>query len=407
MKVLHINTVFKKGGAGIISILIAENLKNKGAESSFIEHLDVLEFTKKYSPFPGYKKMSRYFGIERIKSFLERNGYINLFLPVENKYIGQKIDELKPDIIHLHNVHGGFFPIGLLRKLDKYPIIWTFHDMFNFTGHCAYSFDCDRWKSGCGECPYLDIYPSVNKDQTGFLWKYKKNVYDSINFSIVVPSMWLHKCVKDSMLKNKDIRLIYNGIDTDIFKKTEKREARQRLKLPSDKKIILFIAHGGKDNQFKGGNFFSRVVDRYKDHSEVYFVCVGGQTETGNESNVNNYGYVSNQKELALLYSASDIYFFPTRADNCPLSVLEAMACECPVVTFNVGGVPELVEHMESGYVADYGNEDDLTKGIEILLSNNQMNEMGLNVRKRIEEQFSLDKMCQSYLDLYKEVIKK
>lgn len=405
MKILHINTICEKGGAALLMVTIAKNLEeNYGLDSGYIIGGSSFENSDKMLSLD---KTKRYLlGQKKLKRILTEEGFQYVYMPSECYYSIKMAEKFKPDIIHLHNTHGDYFQINLIKKLAKIaPIIWTFHDMFNFTGHCAYSFDCEKWKSGCGECPYLDTYPSVNKDRTRFLWKYKNKIYEKSNFTIVTPSEWLYDCVKGSILKNKDIRLIYNGIDTDLFKKTEKREARKMLNLPLEKRIILFTAHGGKDNQFKGGKYFRRIIERYKDRSEVYFVCVGGQSETGNESNVNNYGYVSNQEELALLYSASDMYLFPTLADNCPLSVLESMSCECPVVTFNVGGVPELVEHMVSGYVAEYKNEDDLVNGVEMLLAEEVCNKMGLSARKRVKEHFAMEKMSKSYFDLYNEVL--
>jgi glycosyltransferase involved in cell wall biosynthesis len=407
MKILHINTICEKGGAALLMVTIAKNLEenyglNNGyiiGRSSFKNSDDMLSLdkTEKYL-----------FGQKKLKRILTEEGFQYVYMPSECYYSIKMAEKFKPDIIHLHNTHGDYFQINLIKKLAKTaPIVWTFHDMFPVTGHCAHSFDCEKWQTGCGKCQYLDTYPQLVKDRTKCLWKYKRRIYNSVDFKIVVPSEWLKSIVEKSFLKNKDTRLIYNGINTNIFRKTEKREARQRLKLPLDKKIILFTTHGGKDNQFKGGNFFSRVVDRYKDRSEVYFICVGGKDDAEDDKTVNNYGYVSSRDELSLLYSASDMYLFPTLADNCPLSVLEAMSCECPVVTFNVGGVPELVEHMVSGYVAEYKNEDDLVNGVEMLLAEEVCNKMGLSARKRVKEYFSMEKMSKSYFDLYNEVLKK
>lgn len=405
MKVLHINSTYGRGGAANLMVMLSDQLKRMYDVENYhlVAHNLLGNSEVKVVQDDQYR-----FGQRKLQRILIESGFLDVFLPAKKKSILKVIKDIQPDIIHLHNVHGYYFQLNLLKKLQTLaPVIWTFHDMFPITGHCAHSFNCNRWKNGCGECPYLETYPEIKKDRTNFLWKYKKKIYNSSDFSIVVPSIWLQDCVKKSMLKNKDVQLIYNGVDTNVFKKVEKISARKELNLPLDKKIILFTAHGGKDNEFKGGGYFNKIVDRYRDNSEVYFVCVGGKKETMSNNTVNNYSYVSNQKKLALLYSASDIYLFPTRADNCPLSVLEAMACECPVVTFKVGGVPELVEHMKSGYIAEDGNEDDLIQGIETLLDEETAREMGLNAGKRVDDHFSLSKMSQSYLDLYKEVLKK
>ena len=182
------------------------------------------------------------------------NGCWLLKLAPKTHKIIKYAKEISPDIIHLHNIHGGYFQTNLLPKLAKIaPIVWTFHDMFPITGHCAYSFECEKWKTGCGNCERLDIYPSIKKDRTKFLWNYKNKVYNSAKFTIVTPSLWLKKCVGQSFLKNKDIRLIYNGIDLENFTKTDKYEARKELNLPQDKKIVLFsyIKNFGKNTLFE------------------------------------------------------------------------------------------------------------------------------------------------------------
>jgi glycosyltransferase involved in cell wall biosynthesis len=407
MNVLHINTLWGKGGASKLAKLTYDLIKkNFNIESSFIvgekfiENEEVFDVKKQLKEPVGYKKFKR---------ICNERGFLYYFLPVETKIIIKRTQELKPDIIHFHNNHGGMFQLNLIDKLSKLaPVLWTFHDMFPITGHCGYSFDCKKWENGCGDCPYLDTYPAIKRDRTKALLKYKKKIYDKSDFTIVTPSKWLYDCVKKSVLKNKDVRLIYNGIDPNIFEKTDKFTAREKLSLPKDKKIILFSADGATSNPFKGGGYVVNLYEKLKNREDILFLNVGNNNEKQNQINWKNYRYVTDENEMALLYSSADVYLFPTLADNCPLTLIESMSCGLPVVTFDVGGVPEIVEHEKTGYIAKYKDPDDLLKGVLMLLDDENMREeFGKSGEKRAREMFDAKIMAERYYELYCELLNK
>jgi glycosyltransferase involved in cell wall biosynthesis len=407
MKVVHINTSFGRGGAANLMSILSKNL----ASESGVENYHIVSYsTYKEEDFEIHivEDKKCFWGQRKLQRILVENGFMDVLLPSQKYEMLKKISEIQPDIIHIHNTHGGYFEISLLKKLSKLaPVVWTFHDMFNLTGHCAYSFDCERWKTGCGGCPNIDISPAIRKDKTKSLLWYKRRVCRSSQFTIVTPSKWLYDCVKRSILKDKDVRLIYNGIETNTFKKTDKREAREKLSLPKDKKIILFSANGGIKNPFKGGEFVLDIYEKLKIRDDILFLNIGGE-EKGVSDNWINYGYVRSEEEMALMYSAADIYLFPTLADNCPLTVIESMSCGLPVVTFDVGGVPEIVEHEKTGYIAKYKNSDDLLKGVEMLLDDEKMREeFGKAGEKRAREMFDAKIMAEKYYKLYLELLNK
>lgn len=407
LKILHINTTVGKGGAAnLMTALVSKNKNTQNVEASFIVAFslensfgNVFSLKDSVGYLAGYKKLTR---------ILSERFFQYRFLPMESKAIISEIERVKSEIIHLHNIHGGYFEISLLNKLSQFaPIIWTFHDMFNFTGHCAYSFDCERWETGCGDCPYLDTYPAIKKDRTKANLKYKKKIYDSSDFTIVAPSKWLYDCIKRSVLKDKDIRLIYNGIDTKIFKKTDKEKAREKLSLPQDKKIILFSADGGVANPFKGGKFVLDIYEKLRERKDILFLNIGGE-KTEISENWINYGYIKSEDEMALMYCASDIYLFPTLAEVFGLVIAEAMSCGLPVVTFDVGGVPEIVEHKKSGYVAQYKDSDDLLSGVNMLIDDeNLRRNFGEAGEQRAREMFDAKIMAQKYYELYCEILNK
>ena len=337
--------------------------------------------------------------------FLNLLGFQYCFIPLSSNKILKKAKEYAPDIIHLNNIHGGYFQTNLLPKLSKIaPIVWTFHDMFPITGHCAHSFECEKWKTGCGNCERLDIYPAIKKDRTKFLWNYKKKNFKSANFTIVTPSLWLKKCVEESFLKNKDVRLIYNGIDLENFQKADKAEARKKLGLPDNKKIVLFSANGGVKNPFKGGEFVFQALKKLKNRNDILFLNIGGEGKQKSE-NWLDFGYVKEPKTMAQLYSASDIYLFPTLADNCPLTAIESLACGLPVVTFETGGVPEIVENNKTGFVVEYKNGEMLTNALSRLLDDDDLRQKMSENAVLASKKFSSERMADEYFDLYKELL--
>ena len=404
MKTLHINSYYGKGGAALLMKILAKNLEqNRNIDQFFI----VKEFfDEKTEKIFQTKDISNVFGYKKFFRIMSEQGFLYRFLPLETHFILKKTREIAPDIIHIHNLHGGYFQTNLLPKLAKIaPIIWTFHDMFPITGHCAYSFECEKWKTGCGNCEKLDIYPSIKKDRTKLLWKYKNNIFNSANFTIVTPSLWLKKCVEQSFLKNKDIRLIYNGINLENFTKTDRFEARKTLKLPEDKKIVLFSANGGVKNPFKGGKFVFQAFEKLKNRNDILFLNIGGNSNIESE-NWLDFGYVSNPEIMAKLYSAADVYLFPTLAETFGMTVVEAMSCGLPVITFETGGVPEIVENNKSGFVVEYKNGEMLTSALEKLLEDNDLREKMAENAIEASKKFSSERMALEYMQLYEELLK-
>jgi len=404
LKILHINALYDQGGAALMMQTLAKNIEqNKDVDQFFIvkesseAKANYVFQTRTLPAFFGYMKFSR---------IMSEQGFLYRFLPLEMRFILKKTREIAPDIIHLHNIHGGYFQTNLLPKLSKIaPVVWTFHDMFPITGHCAHSFECEKWKTGCENCERLDIYPSIKKDRTKFLWNYKNKIFNSADVTIVTPSLWLKKCVEESFLKNKDIRLIYNGIDLENFKKTDKSKTRKELKLPENRKIVLFSADGGVKNPFKGGEFVFKAFEKLKNRNDILFLNIGGNDGQRSE-NWQDYGYVNDPKTMAKLYSAADVYLFPTLAETFGMTIVEAMSCGLPVVTFETGGVPEIVENEESGFVVEYKNGEKLVEALEKLLNDNELREKMAENAISASKKFSSERMAIEYLRLYEELLK-
>jgi glycosyltransferase involved in cell wall biosynthesis len=396
MKILQIGTIDNSGGAASVSWSIKKELEKQGFKMTmFVRDKNSTDKDVRVIP----QKIHKYI------HYLLSN---DLDLSYTDWILETK--EFKnADIIHLHNLHGWFFNLKTLEKISKLkPIIWTLHDMWAITPHCAYSFE-EKSSNGFYNCPSLKSYPRITWHNEKYLtWK-KKQIYKNSKINLVVPSIWLKNKVKNSILNDKKIDLIYNGIDENIFNKHKKNTIRQELKIPTNKKVILFLSDGGKNNLIKGWEFAEIVMKSFETNKNVIFICLGGN-ESGRDIKYNNLLYVSriNEKETLSKYmSASDILLFPSLADNCPLIILEAMACELPIVTFDTGGIPELVQHLENGYISKYEDTEDLIRGVNYILNLDEQKiiQMGKKSREKILEKFTLKKMVDQYENLYKKII--
>lgn len=397
MNILQIGTSDISGGAASISWSIKKGMEKRG-------HQVKVFVADKDSDDPGVLIIPR-----RFHRFI----YVLLSNDINYSKTDWIIDtpEFKSaDLIHIHNIHGRYFNLETLEKMSKLkPVIWTLHDMWAITPHCAYSYSNELGKNGFFKCRSLKSYPRILWDNEKYLVKKKMSIYNRSKFSIVTPSLWLKDMVSISVLKNKDTNLIYNGINENIFTLKNQIEVRRKLGLEIDKKIFLFLSDGGKNNEFKGWDFIVEVLKNYANRSDVLFLCIGGN-ENGLDDNFKNLLYIPKIKDKHLLseyFSAADIFLYPTLAETFGLVITEAMACGTPVVTFKTGGVPEIVDHLKNGYVAGYRDAGDLINGIEYILNldGEARQKMKIDCRDKVVNNFSEDYMIEQYENLYKTIL--
>lgn len=326
-----------------------------------------------------------------------------------------KIKKSKPfldaDIVNIHGWHTNFFNYLALPGLAaRKPVIGTMHDMWNITGHCATSFDCERWKTGCGKCPYPDVFPPIGRDATALEWKLKNWVYRRSDITFVAPSAWLLNLARESMIKEYDVRQIPNGVDHQVYQPLDKPLCRQQLGLPQDKYVIMFVSVA-LNSWAKGGDLMVRALEalpqRIKEHSILLLMGERGE-EFAQACGIPALalGYVHDDHKKAVIYSAADVLVQPSRAESQSLVILEAMACGTPVVAFNTGGMPEIVSAGPGGLIADAENVDQLSQGIIRLLEDRTLNEtLRQSARRSVVENYSLDLHCQRYIALYRQKI--
>ncbi len=315
------------------------------------------------------------------------------------------------DIIHLHNLHGRYFDLNILPGLAK-PVMLTMHDEWLYTGHCASALDCEKWKSGCGSCPYLFTYPEIKRDQTNTNWLYKKNILAKKDYFIAAPSKWLYDRAKMSLLEPQEIRVIHNGIDLDIFSRGDKLKERRELNLDPAMFVILYIANKGTKNLFRDYvTVFEAIKLAAPEQVVKNFVllAIGGEDySTGVEQDVPiiHIPYIKDEYLLASYYRAADALLYATQADNYPTIILEAMACGLAVIATDVGGICEQVQDGQSGFLVPKGNARVMAEKILALLESRDLsNRMGFFAAEYAKTHFSVELMAKKYLDWYHEII--
>lgn len=309
------------------------------------------------------------------------------------------------DVLQLYNLHGEYFGLAALPTLARQrPVVWRLSDMWALTGHCAYSLECERWRTGCGRCPHLRDYPALRRDTTAWHWRLKRRVYARSRLTIVAPSRWLEGVAAASpLLAGQRIVRIPNGIDTDVFRPQNRHAARERLGLPTDRPLALFI-HAAPRGQRKGAALLAAIAGRLARHG-AELVLMGERTELLAQTlpcRSHHLGYLRQDAQLAEAYAAADMLVHPTLADNLPNCLLESLACSVPAVTFDVGGCGELVRHLDTGLLAPAGDVGAFADGIEQLLLDGALRErLGRQGRQLVEQEHTLIRQAERFARLY------
>lgn len=323
-----------------------------------------------------------------------------------------KITQLNPDIINLHWIGEAFLQVETIAKF-KQPLVWTLHDMWTFTGGCNYSGECDRYTGNCGTCPQLGSYQDW--DLSRWVWQRKAKAWRNLNLTIVALSSWLANCTRDSSLF-KDLRIeqIPNGIDTKLYRPINQQVARKLLNLPQDKPLVLFGALNATSNPRKG---FHRLQAALQDLSQSGWqdkldLVIFGASKADNPMDwdfpTHYLGTLNDDLMLALTYSAADVFVLPSTQDNLPNTVMEAIACGTPCVAFNLGGLPDMIEHEKNGYLAQPDQVEDLAQGIVWVLENQERHEkLSHRAREKAEQEFTMELQANRYLSLFTELLEK
>jgi len=330
-----------------------------------------------------------------------------------------------PDIVHGHNLHGGFFDLRELAPLSaRVPVVLTLHDMWLLTGHCAHSLDCERWREGCGRCPDLRLEPAIRRDDTAGNWRRKAAIYAGSRVFVATPSRWLVDKLGASMLAPAlaGARVIPNGVATSLFRPGDRPAVRRALGLPEDDFIVL-VTTGSRGSMWKDDPTLRETIHRLAERPlprRLLFVAVGRESALTGTGAVPTraIAYQHDPAMMARYYQAADVYLHATRADTFPLAVLEAMACGTPVVATAVGGVGEQIrtatlDQIRSGSVGPAtgvlvppADSAAMADAVEALLADGPARtRIAANGVSEVAEKFTLDRQVDAYLDWYREII--
>ena len=418
MKILQINAAADSGGAGIAMLRLHRELRRQGLESSILARL-------RRSPQPNVLTIPEAVGrrqtlmnrvLNNIRMQLDAWFVLPQVYRSTESILGSQIFE-DADVIHLHNLHGWYLDYGLLPQIStRKPAIWTLHDMWALTGHCAYAYGCERWQSRCSDCPLLrgdgrrlvEPRPTLF-DRTSHQWQKKRDLYQRSKLHIVTPSVWLADQVRNSILGDAlSIQCIPNGVDLAAFSPREQASARRALGISDGAKVILFVAARVIQGR-KGLAHLYEALRSMQTSGNVILLTVGsaGPSQQLQRFEQVHLGHVVDESRLNLAYSAADVYVIPTLADNQPLTVVESLASGTPVVAFNIGGLPEMISHLQTGYLARYKDPTDLSAGILTILDNPDLRAaMRQRCRATAVEKYDLDLQATRYAQLYERAIR-
>jgi glycosyltransferase involved in cell wall biosynthesis len=325
--------------------------------------------------------------------------------------ITKKVAKLNSDIVHLFWINYGFLRIESLKNINL-PIVWTLHDMWPFTGGCHYDNECGRFRRSCGKCPIL--HSDRERDLSLRVWERKNKSWKELQIVVVATSRWMADMARaSSLFKDKRIEVIPNGLDTRQYKPINKETARDAYNLPHDKKLILFSAFSATSDKRKGHQFLIPALKKISEggwKSNAELVIIGASRPEKSPvpgMKIHYMGHLHDEISQVLLYSAADVLVAPSMQENLANTVMESLSCGTPVVAFNIGGMPDMIDHQINGYLVKPFEADDLAEGIVWVIGNKERHEtLSQRARQMVEERYSLEKIASRYLDLYQNILK-
>ncbi len=408
MKILQINSHYDQGGAARIVACIHRQLVADGQEShvAYGRGQKGAEGTYRFNTVPEVllsAACSRFFG---------KNGWYN---KMATRRLLRYMEQVKPDIVHLHALHGYYLNFPMLFHYingKEIPCVWTFHDCHAFTGNCGYFFDCEKWKTGCGRCPYPRNYPASQWfDCTEKMWRQKRELFTRGRKVIVTPSRWLTEQARQSYFGNYPCVTIHNGIDTkQVFYPRDRRACREKYGFEREEKLVLGIAVGYRD-QRKGAKYIIQLAKNLGSGARVILIGWNQENDAllkGSDGrkiteNIVTLPNTADADMLAEYYSLADVFVIPSLAENYATTTLESMACGTPAVGFDVGGIPEQLAGGR-GIAVQAGNQAQLDGAVRSVLAGEEKLLGREALAAVIREENSMERMTEAYEKVYREL---
>ena len=408
MKVLIVNTSERTGGAAVAAHRLMMALNNNGVKARMLvrdKDTDALTV----AALPRSWRLRWNFLWERFVIFCHLHFSRQHLFEIDIANTGSDITRIREfqeaDIIHLHWVNQGMLSLSGIRKIlqSGKPVIWTMHDLWPATAICHVSLSCRAFTSQCRHCRLLPGNGSAH-DLAASVWHRKRQVVAQENIYYVACSRWLaSEAKKSALLRGQKITSIPNPINTHIYKKCNKEEARQRLGLPLDRRLILFASQRAT-NTLKGISYLIEACGLLADIPHLGVIILGGHAEeVVHQLSLEAFplGYVNDEQRIVDVYNAADVFVLPSLSENLPNTIMEAMACGVPCVGFRVGGIPEEIDHQANGYVADYRSAEDLARGIRWILTEADYDTLSRQAIHKVAQNYSQQSVAMKYLDVY------
>jgi glycosyltransferase involved in cell wall biosynthesis len=411
MKILFLNRDSTEGGAARGATRLLEGLRLRGADARLYvqrrsgDNPFVIGPPAKLGKAMGFARRtleSFFFGLSSGKV---KGLFSPAFLPDR---LSTRISAFAPDVVHLHWV-ARMMRLETLRRF-KVPIVWTLHDSWPFTGGCFLPLDCTRYRESCGRCPVLGS--SREDDLSRWVWRRKHKAWQGLNMTVIAPSRWMGACAQaSSLFRGTRIEVIPNGLDVQRYKPSDRRMAREHFSLPQDKSLVLFGAKSATKDLNKGFHLLMQALHELPgSRRDTLELIIFGSPKPDQAPDMlfkaHYLGWQQDDAELSLLYSAADVFVFPSLQETLGYTAMEAMACGTPCVAFDQGGVPDLIDHEQNGYLARPFDPADLAQGIVWVLDNNERRrEMAARSRQKVVQEFALGKVAARHMALYRELL--
>jgi glycosyltransferase involved in cell wall biosynthesis len=418
MRVLIVNTSERIGGAAVASYRLMEALKSNGVKAKMlVQNKQTQQIT--VATIPQTWRIKFNFLWERFVIWANNHFSKKNLFAIDIANVGTDITSLQEfreaDIIHLAWINQGMLSLKDIRKIVESgkPIVWTMHDMWPCTGICHHARTCDNYESGCHHCPFLKGGGS-SRDLSYRIFEKKLELYRDANITFVTCSRWLEDIAKGSrLLEGHEILSIPNPISVSTFRHIDSRTARENLHLPTDKHLILFGSMKISDKR-KGIDYLIKacklLAEKHSDIVKEIEVMVFGNHAEELENilpfHVRSLGYVNEENKIANIYNAAEIYVTPSLEENLPNMIMESMACGTPCVGFNIGGIPEMIDHKINGYVAEYKDAEDFANGIYWSLFEADAKKLSDECVRKVALHYSENTVASKYINLYNKLTK-
>lgn len=409
MKVLLVSTTDTLGGAARGTYRLHEGLIRAGIDSHILAMYKVSADKRVHDVDALLPRMWNKFAAMVEEKIFALRSFSTFFCPwsmqILPRAIIKKIDEINPDIVHINGVKG-FFPIKIFNRLNK-PIVWTFVDMWPLTGGCHYSGACEKFKDGCYDCHYLKKSKII--DIAKYTWNLKKRTFKNLPIRIACISNWLLDGANSSNIFLEATKhLVHYGIDHQVYRPYDKKLAKSILNLDLNKIYILYGADGGIKNPRKGFKFVRESLAGLPEQlrGNISLLIFGEDknlTIDEFDMPIVSLGALSDDITLALAYSAASVMMVPSLQEGFGQTALEAMSCGTPVIAFEGTGVCDIITHKSNGYIAKYGDTQDLIAGLKWLLSLNK--EISELCRAEVLKEYTLEAQSKRYISIYKEIL--